>query len=106
MDRADNYSGLRGIPGQSEKTRGKGKEAGKETGRSQRHAENYQRSDRQKLQGKTEDAQELMGTPYIKCAVPDADDEWLKLTYADGKNSGKTKILRIDSIDNIELIDE
>lgn len=47
-----------------------------------------------------------MGTPYIKCAVPDADDEWLKLTYADGKNSGKTKILRIDSIDNIELIDE
>lgn len=55
---------------------------------------------------KTEDALGLVGSPDIICTVLDADDEWIKFTYTDKKNVSKTKISRIDSIDNIELINE
>jgi len=52
---------------------------------------------------KTDDALTLVGSTDIQCMVLDADDEWIKLAYTDKKNVAKTKILRIDSIDNIEL---
>ena len=42
----------------------------------------------------------------MMCTVLDADDEWIKFTYTDKKNNIKTKILRIDSIENIELSNE
>ena len=32
------------------------------------------------------------------------DDEWIKITYTDKKNNTKTQVLRIDCIDNIEII--
>lgn len=41
-----------------------------------------------------------------QCKVIDADDEWIKFTYSDKKKNEITKILRIDSIENIELISE
>jgi len=42
----------------------------------------------------------------VNCTVLDTDDEWIKFTYTDKKNNFKTKILRIDFIENIELNDE
>lgn len=55
---------------------------------------------------KTDEALSLIGAQTLKCNVLDADDEWIKFTYTDRKQNTKTKILRIDSIDDIELIDE
>lgn len=42
----------------------------------------------------------------IICTVLDVDDEWIKFTYTDKKNNSKTQILRIDCIDNIELLNK
>lgn len=42
----------------------------------------------------------------VNCTILDADDEWIKFTYADKKGNHKTVILRIDFIENIELDNE
>lgn len=42
----------------------------------------------------------------ITADVIDADDEWVKLKITDKKNNIKTKIIRIDSINEIELAEE
>lgn len=39
-------------------------------------------------------------------SVLDVDDEWIKLSYLDKKQGKKIKVIRIDSISNIELISE
>lgn len=54
----------------------------------------------------TDDAISLVGSDAIDCTVLDADDEWVKITYTDKKNNIRTKILRIEVIDNVELINE
>ncbi len=46
------------------------------------------------------------GSLDVECMVLDADEEWIKFTYTGKKNNVITKILRIDSIENIELIYE
>lgn len=53
---------------------------------------------------KTEEALLFSGSIELSCTVLDADDEWIKFTFRDKKDIEKTKILRIDSIDSIELI--
>lgn len=55
---------------------------------------------------KTDDAIALVGSAELACTVLDADDEWIKLTYTEKKNHTKTKIMRIDSIDSVEMIAE
>lgn len=52
---------------------------------------------------KTEEALIFAGNNEVKCIVLDADDEWIKLIYKDKKGIEKTKILRIDSLDSVEL---
>ncbi len=44
------------------------------------------------------------GKSEMECEVLDVDDEWVKITYKDKKNVTKTNIIRIESIDNIEII--
>lgn len=46
----------------------------------------------------------LTGKNEMECEVLDVDDEWVKITYKDKKGVTKTSIIRIESIDNIELI--
>lgn len=55
---------------------------------------------------KAEDAFKLNGVTDVSCTVLDADDEWIKFTYTDKKGAFKTQILRIDSIDSVELLNE
>lgn len=55
---------------------------------------------------KTEDNAFLFGSEEMVCTVLDADDEWIKLTYCDKKNVRKTKILRVDAIESVELAGE
>lgn len=42
------------------------------------------------------------GFPSEKCRIVDVDDEWLKVIIY-GKKKDATKIIRIETIDNIEL---
>lgn len=46
------------------------------------------------------------GNVEINCLVLDADDEWMKISHSDKKGNTKIRILRIESISNIELIEE
>jgi|GEM_PF-232751 len=46
------------------------------------------------------------GKSEMECEVLDVDDEWVKITYKDKKNVTKTNIIRIESIDNIEIINQ
>lgn len=52
----------------------------------------------------------VVDTDYIgenlRCTVLDVDEEWIKFTYTNKKNVTKTKILRIDAIDSVELVEE
>ena len=52
---------------------------------------------------KTEEALAFVGSSELACRVLEADDEWIKLSYTDRKNVEKTRILRIDSIESVEL---
>ena len=40
------------------------------------------------------------------CMILEADDEWIKISYIDSKKVTITKILRIESIETVELINE
>lgn len=54
---------------------------------------------------KSDDALRLTGTTEIKCLVLDVDDEWIKVHFEDKKNKQVTKLLRIENIDEIEVIE-
>lgn len=48
----------------------------------------------------------LAGNGDFVCTVLEVDDEWIKYTYTEKKGNIKTKILRIDAIEKVELIAE
>ena len=54
----------------------------------------------------TEDGLSLVGNSKDECTIIDVDDEWVEFTYSDKKDIVKTKIIRIDSIENVEVITE
>lgn len=45
-----------------------------------------------------------VGDTSMECNVIDVDDEWIKISYSDKKKVEKTKNIRIDTIESIELI--
>lgn len=49
---------------------------------------------------------ELIGSNFIKCRVLDVDDEWLKICFIDKKKKEVTKLLRIESIDEVEMTEQ
>lgn len=42
----------------------------------------------------------------FECTILDIDDEWIKFTFKDKKGIDRTKILRIESIERVDLIDD
>lgn len=40
----------------------------------------------------------------IECDILDVDEEWVKVSFIDKKGFQKTKIIRIESIEDIELL--
>ncbi len=44
--------------------------------------------------------------PEVVCEILDADDEWIKIEFTNKKGIVKTKIMRIDSINSIELVED
>ena len=58
----------------------------------------------EKCKIKTDEALVFSGSVDVIANVLDVDDEWIKFSFVDKKGVTKVKILRIESIDNIELI--
>ncbi|MEM1484566.1 hypothetical protein V6615_06755 [Oscillospiraceae bacterium PP1C4] len=54
----------------------------------------------------TDEAAWLSGSDTLHCAVIDADEEWIKISFADSKGVNKTQIFRIDEIERIDLSNE
>lgn len=54
---------------------------------------------------KSEDVLLLVGSDEMKCVVMDCDDEWIKVQYTDKKNNVITKLLRIENVDEVEILD-
>lgn len=53
---------------------------------------------------KSDDALQLVESTEMKCLVLDTDDEWMKVRFTDKKNNQITKLLRIENIDEIEIV--
>lgn len=54
---------------------------------------------------KSDDAWEMVGTDAVKCLVMDCDDEWMKVRYTDKKGNIIVKLLRIETVDEVELLE-
>lgn len=54
----------------------------------------------------TDEALQLVGSSEIKCLVLDTDDEWIKIQFTGKKNKLTTKLLRIENISGIEILEE
>ena len=55
---------------------------------------------------KSEDALVLVGSEEMSCLVLDTDDEWIKVQFTDKKKNKITKLLRIENIDEIQILEE
>lgn len=55
---------------------------------------------------KSDDALQLVGNTELNCFVLDADDEWIKVRFVDRKKNQIIKLLRIENISEVEIIDE
>lgn len=55
---------------------------------------------------KTSEALSFNGSIDVVANILDVDDEWIKFSFVDKKGVTKVKILRIETIDNIELVSE
>lgn len=53
---------------------------------------------------KSDDVLMLVGSDEMKCLVLDCDDEWMKVQYTDKKNNVITKLLRIENVDEVEIL--
>ena len=42
----------------------------------------------------------------VKCNVLDVDEEWIKISYKEKKGNEKIKIMRIDAIDDVEIVED
>ena len=60
----------------------------------------------EKCRIKSNEAFSFNGSLDVVANVLDVDDEWVKISFVDKKGNAKVQILRVESIDNIELISE
>lgn len=54
---------------------------------------------------KTDEGLSFAGSTSVKCQVIDVDDEWIKFSYMTKKEGMKTKIMRIDAIDSVDVVE-
>lgn len=55
---------------------------------------------------KIDEALHFNGIMDVVANVLDVDDEWIKFSFIDKKGVTKIKVLRVDSIDSIEVVSE
>lgn len=49
---------------------------------------------------------ELISNNEIECKILEADEDWLKIEYAEKKGNVITMLLRIDDIERVEILNE
>lgn len=54
----------------------------------------------------SDDGVAIASNREFECTILDIDDEWIKFTFKDKKGIDRTKILRIESIERVDLIDD
>lgn len=54
---------------------------------------------------KSDDALTLIGNTEMLCHVLDTDDEWIKVQLTDKKGNKIIKLLRIENVDAIEILE-
>ena len=54
---------------------------------------------------KSDDALHPVGKEEMLCCVLDVDDEWIKISFTDKKGKQMTKLIRIEKIDEIEIVE-
>ena len=54
---------------------------------------------------KSEDALVLVGSEEMACLVLDTDDEWIKVQFTDKKKNTIIKLLRIENIEEIQILE-
>lgn len=54
----------------------------------------------------TSELLQFVGDTKITCDVLEVDDEWIKFSYTDKKKNTNVKIMRIDNISGIEILEE
>jgi len=54
---------------------------------------------------KSDEAWAMVGADAVKCLVMDCDDEWIKVQYTDKKGKVIVKLLRIETVDEVELLE-
>jgi len=54
---------------------------------------------------KCEEALSLVGNEEMVCSVLDTDDEWIKVQVVDKKKNQITKLIRIENIEEIEILE-
>lgn len=55
---------------------------------------------------KSNEALAIVGVTIMDCLVLDADDEWIKIKATDKKKNTVIKLIRIETIDDIEVLEE
>lgn len=53
---------------------------------------------------KSQDGVWFNGSINLSCKILDVDDDWVKVSFNDKKGERKIKIIRIELIDDIELV--
>lgn len=53
----------------------------------------------------SDDILQIASRREVECIILDVDDEWIKFTFTDKKGIGKTQLIRIDSIERVNLIE-
>lgn len=49
---------------------------------------------------------EMFSNDMIECKVLEADEDWIKIEYNEKKGNLVTMLMRVDNIDNVEILDE
>lgn len=53
---------------------------------------------------KSDAALQFVGSDELECKILDVDDEWMKIYFTDKKGNPVIKLLRIENIDEIEML--
>ena len=55
---------------------------------------------------RTEDEEYLSGDPDLPCRVTGADEEWIRVSFADGEGGHLARMVRIDALADILIFEE
>ena len=55
---------------------------------------------------KTEDEEYLSGDPDLPCRVTGADGEWIRVSFSNGEGGRLSRMVRVDALTDILILEE